>query len=50
LEEIIERSIKSSKSSTLEEPSQNPSTGSGTGKPGTGNIAEPEEVMMIEET
>jgi hypothetical protein len=25
-------------------------TGSGAGKPGTGSIAEPEEVMMIEET
>jgi ribonuclease HI len=49
-EEIIERSIKSTKSSTLGEPSQHPSTGSGAGKPGTGSIAEPEEVMMIEET
>jgi hypothetical protein len=49
-EEIIERSIKSSKSSTLGEPSQHPMTGSGAGKPGTGSIEEPEEVMMIEET
>jgi hypothetical protein len=49
-EEIIERSIKSSKSSTLGEPSQHPMTGSGAGKPGTGSIEEREEVMMIEET
>jgi hypothetical protein len=48
-EEIIERSIKSSKSSTLGEPSQHTTTGSGAGMPGTGCIAEPEEVMMIEE-
>jgi ribonuclease HI len=34
-EEIIERSIKSSKSLTLGEPSQHPSTGSGAGKSGT---------------
>jgi hypothetical protein len=31
-------------------PIQHPTTGSGAGKPGTGSIAEPEEVMMIEET
>jgi hypothetical protein len=49
-EEIIERSIKSSKSSTPGEPSQHPTIGSGAGKPGIGSIAEPEEVMMIEET
>jgi hypothetical protein len=49
-EEIIERLIKGSKSSTLGEPSQHPMTGSGAGKPRTGSIAEPEEVMMIEET
>jgi hypothetical protein len=49
-EEIIERSIKSSKSSTPREPSQHPTIGSGAGKLGTGSIAEPEEVMMIEET
>jgi ribonuclease HI len=48
--EIIERSIKGSKSSTLGEPSQHPTTGSGAGKPGTGSIEEPEEVMMIKET
>jgi ribonuclease HI len=47
-EEIIERSIKSIKSSG--EPSQHPMIGSGAGKPGIGSIAEPEEVMMIEET
>jgi hypothetical protein len=49
-EEIIERSTKGSKSSTPGEPSQEPMIGSGAGKPGTGSIAEPEEVMMIEET
>jgi ribonuclease HI len=49
-EEIIERSIKSSKSSTPGEPSQHPTTGLGAGKPGIGSIAEPEEVMMIKET
>jgi hypothetical protein len=49
-EEIIERSIKSSKSSTPGEPSQHPTTGSGAGKPGTGSTVEPEEVMMIKET
>jgi hypothetical protein len=49
-EEIIERSIKGSKSSTPREPSQHPTTGSGAGKPDTGSTAEPEEVMMVEET
>jgi hypothetical protein len=49
-EEIIERSIKSSKSSTLGEPSQHPTTGSGAGKSSIGSTAEPEEVMMIKET
>jgi ribonuclease HI len=49
-EEIIERSIKNSKSSTPGEPSQHPTTGSGVGKPGTGSTAEPEEFMMVEET
>jgi hypothetical protein len=49
-EEIIERSIKNSKTSTTGEPSQHPTTGSGAGKPGTGNTVEPEEVMMVEET
>jgi hypothetical protein len=49
-EEIIERSIKSSKSSTPGEPSQHPTTGSVAGRPGTGSTSEPEEIMMIEET
>jgi hypothetical protein len=48
--EIIERSIKRSKSLTPGEPSQHPTIGSGAGKPGTRSIAELEEVMMIEET
>jgi hypothetical protein len=42
-EEIIERSIKGSKTSSPEE-------GSGASKSGTESTAEPEEVMMIEET
>jgi hypothetical protein len=42
-EEIIERSIKNSKTSNTE----GQSTGSGAGK---ASVAEPEEVMMIEET
>jgi hypothetical protein len=50
LEEIVKRSIKGSKSWTPGEPSQHPTTGSGAGKPGKENIAEPKEVMMIEET
>jgi ribonuclease HI len=49
-EEIIERSIKSSKSSTPGEPSHYSTTGSGADKSGTRSTAEPEEVMMIEET
>jgi hypothetical protein len=49
-EEIIERLIKSSKSSTPGEPSRHPTTGSRAGKPGTGSTTEPEEVMMIKET
>jgi hypothetical protein len=49
-EEIIERSIKNSKSSTTGEPSQHPMTGLGAGKPGARSTAEPEEVMMVEET
>jgi hypothetical protein len=48
-EEIIERSIKHSKTSTTREPSQHPTTGSGAVKPGTGNTVEPEEVMIVEE-
>jgi hypothetical protein len=46
-EEIIERSIKSNKTSTIEEQGQHQATGSGAGKT---SIAEPEEIMMIEET
>jgi hypothetical protein len=46
-EEIVERSIKSSKVSTMGEQVQHQGTGSGAGSSGT---AEPEEVMMIEET
>jgi hypothetical protein len=49
-EEIIERSIKHSKTSTTGEPGQHPTTGSGAGKPGTGSTAGPEEVMMVKET
>jgi hypothetical protein len=49
-EEIIERSIKNNKTSTTEEQGQHQTTGSGAGKPGKGNTAEPEEVLMIEET
>jgi hypothetical protein len=46
-EEIIERSIKNSKTSTTEEQGQHQATGSGAGKAST---AETEEVMMIKET
>jgi hypothetical protein len=46
-EEIIERSIKSSKVSTAGEQVQNQTNGSGADNRGT---AEPEEVMMIKET
>jgi hypothetical protein len=46
-EEIIERSIKSSKTSTTEEQGQHQATGSGAGNRGT---SEPKEVMTIEET
>jgi ribonuclease HI len=46
-EEIIERSIKSSKISTTEVQGQHQATGSGAGK---ASVAETEEVMMIEET
>jgi hypothetical protein len=46
-EEIIERSIKSSKTSTTEEQGQHQAIGLGAGRAST---AEPEEVMMIEET
>jgi hypothetical protein len=46
-EEIIERSIKSNNTSTTEEHGQHQAIGLGAGKT---SIAEPEEVMMIEET
>jgi hypothetical protein len=46
-EEIVERSIKNTKVSTTGEQVQHQATGSGAGSSGT---AEPEEVMMIEET
>jgi hypothetical protein len=46
-EEIIERSIKNNKVSTTEEQVQHQATCSGAGNRET---AEPEEVMMIEET
>jgi ribonuclease HI len=46
-EEIIERSIKNSKTSTIEEQGQHQAISSGAEKAST---AEPEEVMMIEET
>jgi hypothetical protein len=46
-EEIIERSIKTNKTLTIEGQGQHPTTGLGAGKRST---AEPEEVIMIEET
>jgi hypothetical protein len=46
-EEIIERSIKNSKTSTTEEQGQHQATGSGAGK---ASATELEEVMMIEES
>jgi ribonuclease HI len=46
-EEIVERSIKGAKVSTTGEQAQHQATGSGAGSSGA---AEPEEVMMIEET
>jgi hypothetical protein len=46
-EEMIERSIKNSKSSTSGEPSQYPTMGSGADKSGTGSTTKPEEIMMI---
>jgi ribonuclease HI len=49
-EEIIERPIKNNKTLTTEEQGQHQTTGSRAGKPGIGSTAEPEEVMMIEET
>jgi ribonuclease HI len=49
-EEIVERSIKGSKTSSLGEPSKHVTAGLGASKTGTESAAEPEEVMMIEET
>jgi hypothetical protein len=49
-EEIVERSIKHSKTLTTGDPSQHTTTGPGAGKPGAEGTVEPEEVMMIEET
>jgi hypothetical protein len=49
-EEIVERSIEGSKTSSPGEPSQHVTAGSGASKTGTESTAEPEEVMMIEET
>jgi ribonuclease HI len=49
-EEIIERSIKGNKNLGLEEPSQHATAGSGASKPGTENMTEPEEVMMVKVT
>jgi hypothetical protein len=49
-EEIMERSIKHSKTLPTGDPSQCTTTGSGASKPGTEGTVEPEEVMMIEET
>jgi ribonuclease HI len=41
-EEIIERSIKNNKTSTIDEQAQHQATGSGAGKPGQASTAEPE--------
>jgi hypothetical protein len=49
-EEIVERSIKHSKTLTTGDPNQQPTTGSGAGKPGIEGTVEPKEVMMVEET
>jgi hypothetical protein len=49
-EEIIERSIKGSKTSSPEESNKFAIVGSGASKSGMESTAEPEEVMMIEET
>jgi hypothetical protein len=47
-EEIVERSLKGSKTSSPGEPSQHVTTGSGASNPGTENTTESEGVMMIE--
>jgi hypothetical protein len=49
-EEIIERSIKGSKTSSSGELNQHATAGSGASKSGIESMTEPEEVMMIEET
>jgi hypothetical protein len=49
-EEIMERSIKYNKTSTIGEPCQHLTTGPGVSKPSAGSITEQEEVMMIEVT
>jgi hypothetical protein len=49
-EEIIERSIKNNKTSTIEEQAQHQATCSGAGKPWQRSTTEPEEVMMTKET
>jgi hypothetical protein len=49
-EEIIERSIKGSKTSSLGELNQLATKRSGASKSGTESTVEPEEIMMIEET
>jgi hypothetical protein len=49
-EEIIERSIKGSKTLSPEESNKFAIVGSGASKSGMESTAEPEEVMMIEET
>jgi hypothetical protein len=49
-EEIIERSIKGSKSLSFEEPNQQRKEGSRASKSEAESTAEPEEVMMVEVT
>jgi hypothetical protein len=49
-DEIIERSIKGSKTSSSGELNQLATKGSGASKSGTESTVEPEEIMMIEET
>jgi hypothetical protein len=49
-EEIIERSIKDSKTSSPGELNKFATAGSGASKSGTESTTEPEEVIMIEET
>jgi hypothetical protein len=49
-EEIIERSIKESKSSSSSKLGQHATAGSGAGEAASESMAEPEEVMMVEVT